>query len=52
MPELNLNGISVNFPYEPYECQVNYMKCVLTSLTQVIANHSILDAFRLAPCYI
>lgn len=35
MPALNLNGIEVNFPYEPYPCQVDYMKCVLDSITQV-----------------
>ncbi len=35
MPTLNLNGIEVNFPFEPYECQVNYMKGVLNSIVQV-----------------
>jgi len=36
MPVLDLNGIDVNFPYEPYDCQINYMKSVLESITQVI----------------
>ncbi len=35
MPQLDLNGIEVNFPFEPYECQVNYMKSVLSSIIQV-----------------
>ncbi|CAF0719384.1 unnamed protein product [Brachionus calyciflorus] len=32
MPSLDLNGIEVNFPYEPYSCQVDYMKSVLESI--------------------
>lgn len=35
MPTLNLNGIEVNFPYEPYACQIDYMKSVLESIKSV-----------------
>lgn len=35
MPKLDLDGIEVNFPFEPYECQVNYMKSVLKSISEV-----------------
>lgn len=35
MPALDLNGIEVNFPYDPYPCQVDYMKSVLESITKV-----------------
>jgi hypothetical protein len=35
MPTLNLNGIEVQFPYEPYPCQIDYMKGVLESITNV-----------------
>jgi regulator of telomere elongation helicase 1 len=34
MTILNLNGIEVNFPFEPYECQQNYMKAVIDCLIQ------------------
>lgn len=36
MPTLNINGIEVNFPYEPYACQLDYMKSVLDSIQTVI----------------
>ena len=36
MPVLNLSGIELNFPFEPYECQKDYMKCVIDSIIQVI----------------
>ena len=35
MPVLNLHGIEVNFPYEPYNCQIDYMKCVIESISKV-----------------
>ena len=34
MPLINLNGIDINFPFDPYECQLNYMKAVLDCLIQ------------------
>lgn len=35
MPNLDINGIEVSFPFDPYPCQVNYMKSVLDSIIQV-----------------
>lgn len=35
MPNLDINGIEVNFPFDPYPCQVNYMKGVLDSIIKV-----------------
>jgi hypothetical protein len=35
MPTLDLNGIEVDFPFEPYACQVNYMKSVIESISKV-----------------
>ena len=35
MPALTISGIDLNFPFEPYPCQVNYMKCVLDSIIEV-----------------
>ncbi|GFN81377.1 regulator of telomere elongation helicase 1-like, partial [Plakobranchus ocellatus] len=32
MPLLDINGVSVNFPFTPYTCQVDYMTKVLTCL--------------------
>ena len=36
MPNLDLNGIEVTFPFEPYPCQVNYMKSVIESISKVM----------------
>lgn len=35
MPGLELNGIEVNFPFDPYPCQVDYMTSVLESIIKV-----------------
>ena len=35
MPTLEISGIEVNFPFEPYPCQVNYMKGVIDSISKV-----------------
>ena len=36
MTTININGIDVNFPFKPYDCQVDYMKSILDCLIQVI----------------
>ena len=35
MTSLNVNGVQVNFPFEPYPCQVDYMTKVITCLKEV-----------------
>lgn len=35
MPFVNAGGVQVNFPFEPYECQLNYMQKLITCLQQV-----------------
>ena len=35
MPLLNINGTNVEFPFEPYPCQVSYMENVITCLKNV-----------------
>ena len=32
MPSVIINGVQVDFPFEPYDCQIDYMKHVITSL--------------------
>ena len=34
MPLIKINGIDINFPFDPYECQLNYMKAVLDCLIE------------------
>ncbi|XP_007575500.1 regulator of telomere elongation helicase 1 [Poecilia formosa] len=34
MPSLNLRGVTVNFPFTPYECQKDYMSKVLQCLQE------------------
>ena len=36
MPLLDILGVKIKFPYPPYECQVNYMKSVITALEKVL----------------
>ena len=35
MVELNLHGIPVSFPLEPYPCQIDYMERVIFALEKV-----------------
>jgi hypothetical protein len=35
MPNLDINGIDVAFPFEPYPCQVDYMRSVIESIVKV-----------------
>lgn len=34
MPEIDINGVPVDFPFEPYQVQRDYMKCVIEALEQ------------------
>ncbi|KAM9785914.1 regulator of telomere elongation helicase 1 [Neosynchiropus ocellatus] len=36
MPLLSLNGVSVNFPFPPYECQTDYMTKVIECLQRKV----------------
>ena len=33
MPEININGISVQFPYDPYRCQIEYMEKTIRAIS-------------------
>lgn len=35
MPYLNVKGVQVSFPFEPYQCQVTYMEKVMECLQTV-----------------
>lgn len=35
MPKITLNGVAVDFPFEPYKCQEEYMSKVLECLQKV-----------------
>ena len=37
MPLLTLSGVTINFPFTPYECQNDYMSKVIECLQQVSA---------------
>lgn len=46
MPQLNLNGVLVNFPFPPYDCQRTYMSKVIECLQNVStggAQHALLS---------
>lgn len=32
MPEININGVTVHFPFEPYSVQRNYMEKIIECL--------------------
>ncbi len=36
MAVVNIKGVEINFPYRPYECQVQYMEKVIQCLQEVI----------------
>jgi len=36
MPSIKAAGVNVNFPFDPYPCQVTYMEKVITCLKEVI----------------
>lgn len=42
MPEIEINGISVNFPFEPYVVQRDYMAKVIEALRE--KRHAILES--------
>lgn len=33
--EININGVPILFPFEPYECQIKYMSKVIEALNKV-----------------
>lgn len=35
MPKITLNGVTVDFPFQPYKCQEEYMSKVLECLQKV-----------------
>lgn len=35
MPKIVLNGVTVDFPFQPYQCQQEYMSKVLECLQKV-----------------
>lgn len=35
MPKIALNGVTVDFPFQPYKCQEEYMSKVLECLQKV-----------------
>lgn len=35
MPQLDVKGVMVEFPFEPYTCQKSYMEKVITCLQEV-----------------
>lgn len=46
MTTLKLNGVTVNFPFTPYDCQKDYMTKVIECLEKVSR-----VAFKLLPCF-
>lgn len=42
MPEINVNGVAVIFPFEPYQVQRDYMEKVIESLEN--RRHAILES--------
>lgn len=38
MPFIDASGMKINFPYDPYPCQVDYMEKVVQSLQTVRIN--------------
>ena len=35
MPVLDVDNVTVNFPFQPYSCQVTYMEKVIQCLKEV-----------------
>ena len=42
MPRLEIHGIEIDFPFEPYESQIVYMTKVIESLTK--EKHALLES--------
>lgn len=42
MPKFDIEGVSIEFPFEPYVVQQNYMKKVIESLTK--AENAVLES--------
>ncbi|CAL8084972.1 unnamed protein product [Calicophoron daubneyi] len=42
MPSVNIDGVTVDFPHQPYECQVEYMKKLLGAVRE--GKHAILES--------
>ncbi|TNN05789.1 Regulator of telomere elongation helicase 1 isoform 1 [Schistosoma japonicum] len=42
MPRIVIDGVEIDFPYQPYDCQLEYMTKVLLSLNQ--GKHAILES--------
>lgn len=44
MPEIDINGVLVKFPFEPYEIQRDYMKSVIQCLDLENDRNAILES--------
>ncbi|VDP76584.1 unnamed protein product [Schistosoma mattheei] len=42
MPQIAIDGVEIDFPYQPYDCQIEYMTKVLLSLNE--GKHAILES--------
>ncbi|CAH8577058.1 unnamed protein product [Heterobilharzia americana] len=42
MPQIVISGVDIDFPYQPYDCQLEYMTKVLLSLSE--GKHAILES--------
>ena len=52
MHELNIRGVPVSFPFEPYQCQVDYMDRVILALEKVRSysdKYTLLNFWRQTP---
>lgn len=42
MPEINVNGITIHFPYEPYSIQIDYMSKIIQAIEG--RTHAVLES--------
>ena len=49
MPEIEVSGFKINFPFTPYECQVKFMESVLTAVTR--KQNALLESAGSSPAY-